>query len=79
MAQRFLGFWGVVPDLRKYDFGKAPVKATYHLVNSSLHQGTIDVTIGWTDHEGRDFSAKYQAELGLKKQDNIRPGCADPA
>jgi hypothetical protein len=49
--------------------GKAPVKVTYHLVNSTSQQGTIDVAIGWTDHEGRDLNAKYQAELGVKKQD----------
>ena len=69
MAQRFLGLWRLIPELCKYDVGKAPVKATYHLVNSPLHQRIIDVTIEWTDHEGRELSVNYEAELGVKKED----------
>lgn len=70
MAKRYLGLWKLLPELCKYDVGQAPAKATYAFTLSQTHP-IIDVTIDWTDQQGKSFNVGYQMELGVKKADKF--------
>lgn len=50
--------------------GGPPAKAFYSF---TYNQPTsiIDVAIDWTDTQGKDFSVKYQIELGKKKLEQM--------
>ena len=59
MIKKFIGLWKLIPQACKYDIGKAPIKATYHLFPlpeaDISNPKNIGVKISWTDINNKDF------------------------
>lgn len=72
MAHRFIGLWRLLPELCIYDAGQPPAKATYSFTPHHINPALIQVAIEWTDLQSKDFSVKYEIELGKRKAEKFQ-------